>query len=202
MAACYLLAPIVLWIALMPDRVARSWPHRALTVLVLAAVAFGALVLAVSEWLFWDEFGSRFNFIAVDYLLYTHEVLGNIWQSYPVGKVLLALAVLALAATLALGRRLGSHAGAPLGWRAALVAVGVWAGAVRRHAALGRQRREESSPHATTRTISPATACTSSSPPTTATSSATTGTTPPSRSTKRFPWCARRWARSTRASSA
>ena len=37
----------------------------------------------------------RFNFIAVDYLLYTHEVLGNIWQSYPVGRVLLALALLA-----------------------------------------------------------------------------------------------------------
>ena len=33
---------------------------------------------AVAEWLFWDEFGARFNFIAVDYLVYTREVLGNI----------------------------------------------------------------------------------------------------------------------------
>ena len=39
------------------------------------------LLLPVAEWLFWDEFGGRFNFIAVDYLLYTHEVLGNIWES-------------------------------------------------------------------------------------------------------------------------
>jgi phosphoglycerol transferase MdoB-like AlkP superfamily enzyme len=126
-AACYMLAPLALWLALVPDRVARSWPHRALMVLLLAAVAFGALLLAVSEWLFWDEFGSRFNFIAVDYLLYTHEVLGNIWQSYPVGRVLLALAALAVVLAIALRRRIWSYAGAPLSWRIALVAVGAWA---------------------------------------------------------------------------
>jgi phosphoglycerol transferase MdoB-like AlkP superfamily enzyme len=126
-AACYLLAPMAVWLALVPDRVARSWPHRLLVVLVLAATTFGALVLAVSEWLFWDEFGSRFNFIAVDYLLYTHEVLGNIWQSYPVGRVLLALAVLAVGVAFALRRRIWSHAGAALSWRAALIALGAWA---------------------------------------------------------------------------
>lgn len=32
---------------------------------------------------FWDEFGARFNFIAVDYLIYTYEVVENINQSYP-----------------------------------------------------------------------------------------------------------------------
>jgi phosphoglycerol transferase MdoB-like AlkP superfamily enzyme len=126
-AASYLLAPLALWLALVPDRVARSWPHRALMVLLLAVVAFGALLLAVSEWLFWDEFGSRFNFIAVDYLLYTHEVLGNIWQSYPVGRVLLGLAVLAVALALALRRRVWSQAGAALSWRIALVVLGAWA---------------------------------------------------------------------------
>ena len=41
------------------------------------------VILAVSEWVFWDEFESRFNFIAVDYLVYTNEVIGNIRQSYP-----------------------------------------------------------------------------------------------------------------------
>jgi phosphoglycerol transferase MdoB-like AlkP superfamily enzyme len=126
MAACYLLAPVVLWLALVPDRIARSAPHRALAVLAFAAIAFGALVLAAAEWLFWDEFGSRFNFIAVDYLLYTHEVLGNIWQSYPVGRALFALAALAAGATLALKRWLGPRAGAALPWRASLVALGAW----------------------------------------------------------------------------
>jgi phosphoglycerol transferase MdoB-like AlkP superfamily enzyme len=126
-AACYLLTPLVLWIALIPDRVARSWPHRVFALVAFTLVAYGALLLAVAEWLFWDEFGSRFNFIAVDYLLYTHEVLGNIWQSYPVGKVLIALAALAAAATLAVTRRVWSHTGAPLAWRPGLIGLAAWA---------------------------------------------------------------------------
>ena len=41
------------------------------------------LVLNVGgEIIFWDEFNVRYNFIAVDYLVYTTEVLGNIWESY------------------------------------------------------------------------------------------------------------------------
>lgn len=39
---------------------------------------------AVSEYFFWNEFGLRYNFIAVDYLIYTNEVIGNIIESYPV----------------------------------------------------------------------------------------------------------------------
>jgi phosphoglycerol transferase MdoB-like AlkP superfamily enzyme len=126
MAACYLLAPMVLWLALVPDRLARSLPHRVLAMLAVTATVFGALVLAASEWLFWDEFGSRFNFIAVDYLLYTHEVLGNIWQSYPIGRVLVALAVLAAGVALLLRRQVWQQAAAPLSWRAALAVLAAW----------------------------------------------------------------------------
>src|SRR5438132_1645679 len=57
---------------------------------------------------------SRFNFIAVDYLIYTREVLGNILESYPVGKLMSAAAVAAVAVAAALTpsiwRRLGSDA--------------------------------------------------------------------------------------------
>jgi phosphoglycerol transferase MdoB-like AlkP superfamily enzyme len=45
---------------------------------------FAGVFLAFSEWLFWDEFSVRFNFIAVDYLVYTKEVVGNIVESYPI----------------------------------------------------------------------------------------------------------------------
>jgi phosphoglycerol transferase MdoB-like AlkP superfamily enzyme len=38
----------------------------------------------VSEYFFWNEFGVRYNFIAVDYLIYTNEVIGNILESYPI----------------------------------------------------------------------------------------------------------------------
>lgn len=36
------------------------------------------------KWFFFDEFNVRFNFIAVDYLIYTTEVIGNIVESYPI----------------------------------------------------------------------------------------------------------------------
>jgi phosphoglycerol transferase MdoB-like AlkP superfamily enzyme len=117
-AAIFAVTPLVLWLALAPDRLARSWPYRALTLFAFGAACFGLMVLAVSEWLFWDEFAARFNFIAVDYLLYTQEVIGNIWQSYPVGRILVMLALVAAVATTLLARRLWYASGAPLGWRA------------------------------------------------------------------------------------
>lgn len=71
--------------------------------LVLAVALLGPFALGfgvMAEWFFWDEFGVRFNFIAVDYLVYTHEVIGNIRESFPVGTLLSMLAVITLAARL------------------------------------------------------------------------------------------------------
>ena len=65
----------------------------AITTLIFFALGFGVM----AEWFFWDEFGVRFNFIAVDYLVYTREVVGNIRESFPVGTLLGALAVVTLA---------------------------------------------------------------------------------------------------------
>ena len=44
-----------------------------------------------AEWFFWEEFHSRFNFIAVDYLIYTQEVIGNIRESYPMHWVYVSI---------------------------------------------------------------------------------------------------------------
>ena len=66
-------------------------------VLVVAAIILFSLGFGVlAEWFFWDEFGVRFNFIAVDYLVYTREVVGNIRESFPVGTLLSAVAVVTL----------------------------------------------------------------------------------------------------------
>ena len=75
----------------------RRW-HRVGRQVVLVGSLFAMLFVAVAEWLFWDEFGVRFNFIAVDYLIYSKEVIDNILQSYPVFSILGIIAVLALAA--------------------------------------------------------------------------------------------------------
>ena len=54
---------------------------------------------AVSEFFFWNEFGVRYNFIAVDYLVYTNAVIGNIMESYPVMPLFAAVGILAFAGT-------------------------------------------------------------------------------------------------------
>ncbi len=86
--AAYFVLPLVLYIWLSSRKVwKRTW-HRWFTIFLFFIFVFGLLFNAVSEWVFWDEFSSRFNFIAVDYLVYTNEVVGNIQQSYPVGLII------------------------------------------------------------------------------------------------------------------
>ncbi len=106
-----LLVPVWLYEAILPDRWRASGAHRVLRFIWLAVVLFVLLFGAVAEATFWLEFATRFNFIAVDYLLYTHEVIGNIRESYPVLWILagLALAALVIAFTM---RRLLRHADA------------------------------------------------------------------------------------------
>jgi phosphoglycerol transferase MdoB-like AlkP superfamily enzyme len=65
---------------------------------------YGLLFVAASELVFWDEFSVRFNFIAVDYLVYTTEVIGNIRESYPIGRWL-ALLVAGALVLFAISRR-------------------------------------------------------------------------------------------------
>lgn len=113
-AAACMLAPLVLWLALLPNRAARWKLHRLIIAFGISVTVFSLLLNAVAEWIFWDEFSGRFNFIAVDYLLYTQEVLGNIWQSYPVGKILVALAVLSLLASWPVTRSAWKSSASPL----------------------------------------------------------------------------------------
>jgi phosphoglycerol transferase MdoB-like AlkP superfamily enzyme len=68
-------------------------------------IALSGLIVfgAVAEYFFWDEFGTRFNFIAIDYLIYTREVTHNIWESYNIPLVFsLIVALTALIAYLSI----------------------------------------------------------------------------------------------------
>ena len=94
-ALVYAAVPLVLYLLLAPGRLFHARWHRGAWLAFSWALVFGMLFLFVAEWFFWQEFRTRFNFIAVDYLLYTREVIGNIRESYPVGKILLGLAALA-----------------------------------------------------------------------------------------------------------
>ncbi|MGB0135126.1 MAG: sulfatase-like hydrolase/transferase [Dokdonella sp.] len=88
LAGLYLCLPFALWIWLMPARWYASWPGRATVYLGFAVAIFGLFYLVAAEYFFFDEFNSRFNYTAVEYLIYPTEVLGNIRDSYPVDMVL------------------------------------------------------------------------------------------------------------------
>jgi phosphoglycerol transferase MdoB-like AlkP superfamily enzyme len=90
----YFIIPTVFYVWLMPDGVYRKPWHRFILYGMFSLFIFMLLFNSVSEWFFWDEFNTRFNFIAVDYLVYTTEVLGNIRQSYPIELIIVVILIL------------------------------------------------------------------------------------------------------------
>jgi len=97
----------IFYYAVFPNRLIGSlldkilvWFFTGLTVFILVFTFFAELT-------FWDEFKTRFNFIAVDYLIYTHEVVSNIQESYPL-PVLIGGVLLITAAVLFLFYRRGA----------------------------------------------------------------------------------------------
>ncbi len=55
---------------------------------------FLTILIAVTQVMFFREFGTNFNFIAVDYLIYTNELLGNIWQSFNIPLIIIAIIII------------------------------------------------------------------------------------------------------------
>jgi len=106
--------PLILLLTFLPRRFFQWRAGRALAHVGFFVVLYLLLFGAVAEWLFWDEFGARFNFIAVDYLVYTKEVVDNIRESYSLPSIFGGLA----AATI-LGHVLFWLTGLPDRWFAA-----------------------------------------------------------------------------------
>lgn len=92
----YLLIVPALYLWLAPKRLWHHRWHRLWLRLVIFATLYAACFVAVAEYLFWDEFKVRFNFISIDYLIYRREVTDNILQSYPVVPLFAGMFVVAL----------------------------------------------------------------------------------------------------------
>jgi phosphoglycerol transferase MdoB-like AlkP superfamily enzyme len=92
----YLLIPFVLYLLVVPNRIYQSQLHKIFCIIGFIVCLYLLFFIELSEWTFWDEFGVRFNFIAVDYLVYTHEVVNNIIESYPLGKLLSGIFVITI----------------------------------------------------------------------------------------------------------
>jgi phosphoglycerol transferase MdoB-like AlkP superfamily enzyme len=126
--------PLLLLLWLLPRRWLARRPGSAVVGAACLLLLFVILFVAAAEWTFWEEFQSRFNFIAVDYLVYTTEVIGNIRQSYPVGWILATIGGIGLASFVATRRwravrhdsvHFGARTLVAAAWLAAAV-LGTW----------------------------------------------------------------------------
>ncbi len=107
-------AALALYLAALPEKVyASAWHRRAAHVLFFGAAFLLAFNLA-AEYYFFYEFGVRYNFIAVDYLVYTNEVVGNIVESYNLPVTLPMVTALAALALWAFRRRIAASFASPL----------------------------------------------------------------------------------------
>lgn len=92
----YVAIPIILYLIVVPNKIYQSkiqvWLANIFAFIIISVFSFQAH----AEWFFWSEFNTRFNFIAVDYLVYTKEVLGNIRESYPMHIVYSSVIIFAL----------------------------------------------------------------------------------------------------------
>lgn len=82
--------PLGLWCAMASSRGAKPsgrWSRTLLTGF-LGLSWLVQVFLLVAEFNFFAEFNSRFNTVAIDYLIYPHEVFANMYQSFPLGWIL------------------------------------------------------------------------------------------------------------------
>lgn len=107
MVAClFTLVPYGLYLVCLPRSLQESRFDRTVTAVFFCLYLSAQLFKETAVLLFWEEFSSRFNFVAVDYLVYTQEVIGNVMESYPVGPLLAAIIGTALLVTWLLRNRL------------------------------------------------------------------------------------------------
>ena len=77
-------------VKLFVPKVREGW-RRGVVCFTLGLYVFLLLLNSLSETVFWLEFGNRYDFVAVDYLVYTNEVIGNIMESYPIVPMFLVI---------------------------------------------------------------------------------------------------------------
>lgn len=104
----YAMIPLALLLVVAPRKLLKFCARFHLDTAAFFALCGILLFASTAEYLFFDEFGTRFNFIAVDYLVYTSEVIGNIRESYPLHAIFLCITVAAGLITFALRKRVHS----------------------------------------------------------------------------------------------
>lgn len=87
----FLVLPFSLYLLLLPMKWSNTSANRIIIYTGFFLTTLLVLFSFFAEFTFWQEFESRFNFIAVDYLIYTYEVIHNINESYPLPLLITAM---------------------------------------------------------------------------------------------------------------
>lgn len=91
----YIIALYALYLIILPTKFHGNKFDRIITKFFYGLFLFVFIFSFLAEIPFWQEYQRRYNFIAVDYLLYTYEVVENIHQSFPL-PLLIGVIVLIL----------------------------------------------------------------------------------------------------------
>jgi phosphoglycerol transferase MdoB-like AlkP superfamily enzyme len=116
-AASFAIIPLVIYLWLFPSKWYKGRMSKILLIIYFFVVVLSLIFNAVSEWFFWEEFSVRYNFIAVDYLVYTTEVIGNIRQSYPINSILVVLLIFTAAIIYLLRKVILSSTKSEMRWK-------------------------------------------------------------------------------------
>lgn len=87
----FVMQPYVFYLLILPRRRQNSRLDKIITTTAFFIFAFSTLCEEAASQIFWEEFASSFNFIVVDYIIFTHQVLSNLEHAYPVIKILLGI---------------------------------------------------------------------------------------------------------------
>ncbi|MFA6750412.1 MAG: LTA synthase family protein, partial [Candidatus Riflebacteria bacterium] len=102
----HMLLPYSLYLILLPSKLHKSKIDKIFTYIIFFVFTSINFFSLVSEVIFWSEFECTFNFIAVDYLVYTREVIGNIVQSFSLPLIVLGVVLVGFLGTFMFRKKL------------------------------------------------------------------------------------------------
>ncbi|MFZ3045583.1 MAG: sulfatase-like hydrolase/transferase, partial [Desulfatirhabdiaceae bacterium] len=88
--------PLLFWMLMISNSWFKTPLHRIWFGFWICLFFGSKMFLLAVEYFFFEEFKSRFNTVAVDYLLFPYEVFVNIWDQYPIVWIVGVIAILAI----------------------------------------------------------------------------------------------------------
>lgn len=87
----FVMLPYMLYLLVLPQNKQNSRLDKTITIFLYFIFVISSFSEEIASQLFLEEFSSAFNFIALNYFIYTNEVLKNLDQAFPIIWVLLGI---------------------------------------------------------------------------------------------------------------